>query len=284
MKNKIYLIIAVLSICIIANNIYSQTKYLPKTYINNATNYAVSNFASNATMFGITSALGVDTTGKSALWVYWFYKPGVNDTGYAVTIIVIAGFPIPTGIRTTSLPGSLLRPLGNAFCESNIAITAAENAGGRNFRLTYPNTTITGNIYKIPGMPDTSKPYWSFIYRDSLANQFRVYNIDGITCTLVVLGISQTSNEIPGIFKLEQNYPNPFNPHTIINFALSQRSDISLIVYNSLGVEVAELYKGNLQAGVYSADFDASILPSGIYFYKLAANDFSETKKMVLIK
>ncbi len=293
MKTTKYLLITIFITGISAGTTLSQSKYLPKTYINNATNYAIANFASNATMFGISSALGVDTLGKSASWIYWFYKPGVSDTGYAVTIIVVVGFPIATGIRTTNLPGSVLRPLGNAFCESNLSITAAENGGGRAFRLEHPNTIIIGNIYKIPGTPDTSKPYWTFIYTDSSTNQFRIYNIDGITCTLITLGITPISNEIPGEYKLEQNYPNPFNPVTKIRFAITsnlkagvkgETSNAKLIIFDLLGREVATLVNEQLKPGTYEVEWDGSKFSSGIYFYTLQAESFIYTKKMLIVK
>lgn len=264
--------------------IFSQSKYLPKTYLNNAVNYAVANFSPNASMYGITSALAVDTLGKSSSWIYWFYKPGVNDSGFAVTIIVIAGFPIPTGILTPNLPGTLLRPLGTSFCESNNAVLAAENAGGRIFRQTYPNTNILGNISKIPGSSDTSKPYWSIIYRDSVANQFQVFTIDGITCSIIPLGINISGTEIPGKIKLERNYPNPFNPKTNISFILSSKAFIVLSIFDVTGKEIENLYNDDLSAGRYSFTWNAENYPSGLYFYKLSCDNETETGKMILVK
>lgn len=97
-------------------------------------------------------------------------------------------------------------------------------------------------------------------------------------------GITQTSNNIPDKFSLSQNYPNPFNPETNIKFGLPKQSHVSLIVYNQLGQSVAELVNSELAAGEYQYNFDAARLPSGIYYYKLQSGDFSETKKMILVK
>ncbi len=88
----------------------------------------------------------------------------------------------------------------------------------------------------------------------------------------------------PADFALNQNYPNPFNPSTVINFELKSNSNISLKVYNVLGAEVATLANGNYASGKYNVTFDASKLSSGVYFYRLQAGNFIETKKMVLIK
>ena len=89
---------------------------------------------------------------------------------------------------------------------------------------------------------------------------------------------------VPTEFSLEQNYPNPFNPATIIKFTISDVRFMTLKVYDVLGSEVAILINEDKPAGTYEVEFDASSLPSGIYFYKLQAGSFVETKKMVLLK
>lgn len=84
-------------------------------------------------------------------------------------------------------------------------------------------------------------------------------------------------------FSLYQNYPNPFNPRSIIQYAVSTMQFVTLTVYDLLGREVATLVNEEKPAGEYEVEFDAVNLPSGIYFYQLRADDFTETKKMVLI-
>jgi len=85
-------------------------------------------------------------------------------------------------------------------------------------------------------------------------------------------------------YVLDQNYPNPFNPATTISFVTKENSRVSLKVYNVLGDEVATLVNGELTGGVHNVQFDASTLSSGIYFYTLTAGNFTETKKMLLMK
>jgi uncharacterized delta-60 repeat protein len=105
-----------------------------------------------------------------------------------------------------------------------------------------------------------------------------------------LVGITPTSNETPDAFRLEQNFPNPFNPVTKIKFDIqksvvsSQYSVITLKVFDILGKEVAILINEQLQPGTYEVTFDGSDLSSGIYFYKLTAGDYINTKRMVLIK
>mgnify|MGYP003376160294 CR=1 FL=1 len=85
-------------------------------------------------------------------------------------------------------------------------------------------------------------------------------------------------------YELTQNYPNPFNPTTSIQYAISGKQFVTLKIYNLLGREVATLVNENKEAGNYMVNFDASILPSGVYLYKLQAGEYTQTRKMTLIK
>jgi hypothetical protein len=89
---------------------------------------------------------------------------------------------------------------------------------------------------------------------------------------------------IPSVYSLEQNYPNPFNPSTTINFSLANEGFVKLAVYNTLGQEVITLVNEVKESGAHSVTFDASVLTSGAYFYKLETAQFSQTKKMLLTK
>jgi len=89
---------------------------------------------------------------------------------------------------------------------------------------------------------------------------------------------------VPTTFALSQNFPNPFNPTTTIVFQLSKASHASLTVMNDVGEVVSTIVKEYLPAGTYKANFDASKLASGVYFYRLVAGSFVETKRMLLLK
>jgi photosystem II stability/assembly factor-like uncharacterized protein len=107
----------------------------------------------------------------------------------------------------------------------------------------------------------------------------------GITkCNCYVSAIEPNSEEIPETYALKQNYPNPFNPVTKIRFHIPETGYVKLTVFDALGQETETLLNEQLQRGVYNVDWNAYIYPSGIYFYKIESNSFSETKKMVLIK
>lgn len=101
----------------------------------------------------------------------------------------------------------------------------------------------------------------------------------------------ENENEIPKEFSLLQNYPNPFNPSTTISFTIPNQANVRLSVYNAIGEKVAELLNENVSAGNHQVTFDASNLSSGLYFYKISANNmlgsgqgFVDVKKMLLLK
>jgi hypothetical protein len=89
---------------------------------------------------------------------------------------------------------------------------------------------------------------------------------------------------VPAEFELAQNYPNPFNPETSIDFGLPEDGQVRLAVYNMLGQEVEVLLDEEVPAGYYTVSWDATGLPSGVYFYRIQARDFAETRRMVLMK
>jgi hypothetical protein len=89
---------------------------------------------------------------------------------------------------------------------------------------------------------------------------------------------------IPNKFELSQNYPNPFNPNTTIKFSMPEAGNVKLTIYNILGQEVKTLVNEYKEAGLYTVNFDAENLNSGLYIYKLQVNDFTQTHKMTLIK
>ena len=109
----------------------------------------------------------------------------------------------------------------------------------------------------------------------------------GANGTIIGLGlvaVSNNNNEIPAEFKLLQNYPNPFNPVTNISFSIPKAGYVELKVYDVLGREAATIVNEFKQAGNYTVDFNASALASGVYFYSIKSGDFTDSKKMVLIK
>jgi hypothetical protein len=101
------------------------------------------------------------------------------------------------------------------------------------------------------------------------------------------IGIRVISSEVPDKYSLYQNYPNPFNPSTNIRYQITNSNSNGLVVlkvYDVLGKEVTTLVNEKQSPGIYEATFDGSNLSSGVYFYKLSAGDFSQIRKMTLVK
>jgi hypothetical protein len=140
----------------------------------------------------------------------------------------------------------------------------------------------------VEGHGTTTEPK-EYSYIDELSSRqasslvYRLKQID-------FLGSYEYSDEVyveslaPTDFVLEQNYPNPFNPSTTITYSVPVKARVSLKVFNSLGEVVTVLINEEKAAGSYEVEFDATRLPSGIYYYQLQTGSFVETKKMILLK
>jgi Secretion system C-terminal sorting domain len=111
-----------------------------------------------------------------------------------------------------------------------------------------------------------------------------IYLIHAYISYKTTTGIQKTVELNPSGFSLSQNYPNPFNPSTKIGFTLPKEEKVRIVVYNQLGQQIALLSNGILQQGFHEVNFNASNLPSGIYFYRIEAGGLTQTRKMVLLK
>lgn len=110
------------------------------------------------------------------------------------------------------------------------------------------------------------------------------YNIKIDMIETVSTSIDENLSTLPVEYALNQNYPNPFNPTTTIRYQLPQAGQVTLVVYNVLGQQVAKLVDGQISAGVHTVAFDATRLASGVYLYRLQAGNYVEVRKMLLIK
>ncbi len=159
--------------------------------------------------------------------------------------------------------------------------------------LMAPFSSFIRPVNPLSSLPQTNQNgYWRLSVTDAAGNvdSGRVYmwGIKFISLT----GINITNNNIPGKFYLHQNYPNPFNPVTSIKFEipLSRRVSegrgvfVKLIIFDLLGREVTQLINQQVQPGSYSVSWNASQYSSGVYFYRITSGEFSDTKKMLLIK
>ena len=157
---------------------------------------------------------------------------------------------------------------GGVNWESDLRLT------NNNFYSEYPSITISGPIVHVAWQDNRNGNYSIYYKRNPTGNP---------------IGIKNISTEIPSAYSLSQNYPNPFNSTSNLKFEIarhggSSTSDVKIIVYDVMGREIQTLVNESLQPGTYETTFDGSMLPSGVYFYKLIAGDYTETKRMLMIK
>lgn len=171
-------------------------------------------------------------------------------------------------------------------------------ANSIDFRTSYEGWISLGYALKFAYSFDTGKTWTSMFTPDSIPifgikftdslNGWAVGNNGTILkYNSAQVGINsqfESSKNEPGNFILYQNFPNPFNPVTTISFFLEKSSKVSLIIYDALGKKIISLIDEKQNPGNHSVNFDASDLGSGIYFYKLTSGNYSETKRMLLLK
>lgn len=227
--------------------------------------------------------------GVKADWTPWVIPPG----GSANLITKNCHFGDPeSGIGwNEGIPGSPTGSVANCGGSLTGNITAVNppfdrwilmNKGGYGYTVN-SNDTVTIMLAEL--IARGSSNLNSVTKLKQLADNVQQFCNNGF-----IIGINQTSNEIPVNFNLYQNYPNPFNPDTKIKFEVPNspfeggKGNVKLIIYDIRGKEIAALVNRQLQPGTYEIDWNASDYPSGVYFYKLTASAYSQTKKMVLIK
>lgn len=161
-------------------------------------------------------------------------------------------------------------------CKMNIYLSRSTD-GGANWSA---NIKLSGNS----NYPRISNWYVNIASKTGGGTDSVVVTWSMLRNIAIINGISQIGTEMPKGFTLEQNYPNPFNPSTKIRFSIPSRGFVKLAVYDISGREVGVLNSGEMNAGIYVADVDASRLSSGVYFYRLSTEKFSDTKKMIIVK
>jgi hypothetical protein len=189
----------------------------------------------------------------------------------------------------TNVPVELTSFTANVNNEGNVVLnwSTATEVNNQMFEIERRNTEGQfTTIGYVEGYGTTTEPQ-EYSYIDNTVGTgtyfYRLKQID-------FNGAYEYSDEIevevngPLTFALGQNYPNPFNPSTLIKYSVPESGFVKLSVYNLIGEEVSVLVNKVVDAGFYEAAFNAANLPSGIYFYRLQAGDYVETKKMVLMK
>jgi len=176
----------------------------------------------------------------------------------------------------------------NVYVRGNFAHIAYYTAGYVVVDISIPARPVLAGFYDTYAGPDGTfagawnvYPYFPSgkIILSDIQTGLYVFSFTG-----AVTSVPDLPSNVPTSFHLNQNYPNPFNPTTVITYGLPRQSNVVLKVYNLLGEQVRTLVNGIQDAGFRSITFDASDLPSGVYFYRLQTESYTETRKMMIAR
>jgi hypothetical protein len=248
-----------------------------------------------------TSRVRYTSDGGSAWVTQSTVITGAFMSGFAFSTdkqrgIAISSASLPNIAKTTNANTWTTQNLGTGFSgygtvkwiegTNVIYISAATATGGSHFKrstdggLTWTAmTTSPSAAYAISHM-EFYKASNGTIYGFAAAGDGSILKL---VDNILTGGVNNNGN-VPTEYKLEQNYPNPFNPTTTINYSIPKGSEVKIVVYDMLGHEINTIVNEFKTTGNYSVVFDASNLASGIYYYKISAGDFKDTKKMILVK
>lgn len=188
-----------------------------------------------------------------------------------------------------------LTKYSNGTSDEKISTTVLPTYLGTNARFIAEQSVphFSNGVFKLNEI--SGRTFVGYIYggiRALLPNNTPTFPSDYIMKVYITpntININHIGNTIPDAFALSQNYPNPFNPSTKIKFEIPQDKrretrDVRIVIYDAMGRKVSTLVDERLSTGVYEVDFDGRMLSSGIYFYKLTADNFTDTKRMILLK
>lgn len=203
------------------------------------------------------------------------YDP-LTDTWASTTIS--GAVPSPRVYHSAVWTGSRMIVWGGAITGSFFNTGGIYDPTADSWAATTTANTPTTRGFHSAIITDSKMILWGG--RNSSSSLFT----GGIYSNPPIIGITKTSSAVPAAYSISQNYPNPFNPTTNIKFEIPKASFVTIKVYDVLGNLVSTLANEKLTTGVYTAAWDASNFPSGVYFYKITAGDFNQTIKMMLVK
>jgi aminopeptidase N len=218
----------------------------------------------NSTIPDFFTKMGAET-GQNLNWFMnaWIYQPNhpIYQNGYNITNLGGGQYRVNFLAKQTQTTGFFPIPIMIKFTFS-----------------TGPDTTV-----KV--MNSVNNQLMSFYFnRQPTGVTFDPNNEIVIKTASLVVGINENEGQIPANYELKQNYPNPFNPVTNIDYSIPKNSEVKLTVYDMTGKEISVLVSEFKQAGRYTVSYNAEKKASGVYYYKLQAGDFTEVKKMILVK
>lgn len=221
----------------------------------------------------------------------YFWRVQARDTASASDWSAVWSFTTGTGKLSTP---ALLAPPDGGSAPLNATLTwnpsanatsyAIQVATDRNFRnLIVDNSNLQATSLTVTGLSERERYYWR-VRANALQEQSDWSGEWVFTASSTATSVEPVETGLPEEFVIFQNYPNPFNPTTTIRFSLPKKSTVRIVVYNLLGAAITTLVDQQLHAGSYETRWDASSMPSGVYFYRLEAEEFVATRRLVLLK
>jgi len=210
-----------------------------------------------------------------------YYKRSTNAGGNWSADERLTNNPSPSSKPSVAVSGSVVHVVWDDYRDVKWDIYYKRSPDGgvsweADTRLTNndaqsysPSVALSGSVVHVV-WADARDVYWEIYYKRNPTGN--------------VVGIKNINSEIPREFSLSQNYPNPFNPSTTIQFSLPRSEFVTLKLFNILGEEITALVSKKLSAGTHQAEWDARDLPSGVYFYRLQAGSFTQTRKLLLLR
>lgn len=197
-------------------------------------------------------------TSVDAADYFYYIIPDMNSNGHSE--VLVSNYENPWSVRIRDL--------------STGANIYSWSGGGFSYLICFVGLTHGSNILKV-GLWKRADAY-------SIFSSLVVYSL-GVSIPTSVIG-NESRNNLPDGILLDQNFPNPFNPSTTINFSIPSSTHVVLRIFNMLGEEVSTLLNEWKAAGSYTVTWDAPSNPSGVYFYRLQDGDYTETKKLIILR
>lgn len=230
------------------------------------------------------------------------WTPDFTQAGmYNVIFFAADGFLVDTEVVTITVQevgnqGPILDPIGPQTTQEGVNLNFAVSATDPDGTIPFLGTSIlpvgatfadngdgTGLFDWTPDLTQGGTYSITFYATDGMLADFEVVPIT-VNESDVTYSSSGSQDNLPDSYSLDQNYPNPFNPTTRIGFAMPEAANVRVEIFNLLGQKVETLLDSRMEAGHHFVDWNASRLSSGVYFYILQAGDFSDMKKMLLLK
>ncbi|WP_434968559.1 T9SS type A sorting domain-containing protein [Rosettibacter firmus] len=221
----------------------------------------------------------------------YYWRVNATNAGGTSSYSAIWSF---TTIIAAPMAPSLVSPLnGSTGVDINPTLTWNSSTGATSYRLqvstnssftllVYDQSGITDTTHQVTGLANNTLYYWRV--NATNAGGTSSYSAIWSFTTIGPMSVEQIGSDIPTTYALYQNYPNPFNLGTTIQFSIAEHGNVSLVIFNSLGMKIAILFDDYLPAGYYRIHWVASGISSGVYFYQLRTSGFTQTKKLLLLR